>query len=236
MPGKKPLFLLFILIVVLSGCGTSQYNGCKPVLMPYVEYDYKAVHQQIFGEYVRKNKEVIDFQGLKLAVPQGWKHEMVLAGKAIKISNEKNHFFILSFKKNIDIWCHIEDFYMVGCKNFVLKDQEKIKTKKEFYTDLYLLTDDKLDNDPTFWQYYILWCKTKFLRETDELIHYTGENLEAFQRNSKLGAACTKGGVVMHSEIFPKKIAPNYLSIASGFKDDAFFVEFLKMLNAMNPL
>jgi hypothetical protein len=125
---------------------------------------------------------------------------------------------------------------MVGCKNFIEKTQNNIKTKKEFYTDLYLFTDDQIGSDPTFWQYYILWSKTEFLRDTDELIYYTGNNLEAFQRNSKLGPDCTKGGVVMQSEIFPKKLAPDYLSIASGFKDDAFFVEFLEMLNAMNPL
>jgi hypothetical protein len=123
---------------------------------------------------------------------------------------------------------------MIGCKNFVVKNQEKTKTQKEFYTDLYLFTDDKLDNDPMFWQYHILWCKTEFLRNTDELFHYTGENLEAFQRNYKL--ECTRGRLLMQSEIFPKKIAPDYLVIASRFKDDAFFVEFLEMLNVMNPV
>jgi hypothetical protein len=39
----------------------------------------------------------------------------------------------------------------------------------------------------------------------------------------------------MQSEIFPKIIAPDYIVIASDFKDDAFFVKFLEMLNAMNP-
>jgi hypothetical protein len=235
MPYKKFFFLLFISLTALSGCSTNQYSGCKPVLMPYVEHNYKADPQKLSGSYAQRNMEVIDFHGIKVAVPQGWSYKIVLAGRTIKISSDNNRFFILNFIKNVDIWCDIEDFYMVGCKNFSDKKQKTIKTEKEFYADLYLLTKNKLDNDPTFWQYYILWCKTKFLRDTDELIHYTGENLEAFQRNSKLGPACTKGGVVMHSEIFPKKIAPDYLSIASGFKDDAFFVEFLEMLNVMNP-
>lgn len=235
MPYKRIFFFIFLSLAALSACSNNQYCGCTPVLMPYVEYGYKADSLKLSGDYVQKTEEIINFHGLKVAVPQGCSYEMVLAGRTIKISKNKNRFFILSFKKNIDILCDIEDFYMVGCKNFALNNQEKIKTKKEFYTDLYLLTDDQLDGDPTFWQYYILWCKTEFLRDTDELIHYTGENLEAFQRNSKLGPACTKGGVVMHSEIFPKKIAPDYLSIASGFKDDAFFVAFLEMLNAMNP-
>jgi hypothetical protein len=234
MPGKKPLF--FILLAVLSGCSANQYNSCKPVLMPYVEYDYKAVSQKLSGGYVKKNAEAIDFHGLKLAVPQGWSYEMVFSGRTIKISKNKNRFFILSIKNNVDIWCDIETFNLIGCKNFIEKNQKIIKTKKDFYTDLYLFTDDQLDSDPTFWQYYILWSKTEFLRDTDELIHYTGENLEAFQRNSKLGPDCTKGGVVMQSEIFPNKIAPDYLSFAAGFKDDAFFVEFLEMLNIMNPL
>jgi hypothetical protein len=235
MPRKKLFFFLFLLLAVLNGCSVSQYNGCKPVLLPYVEHNYKAEPQKLSRSYVQRHTELIDFQGIKVAVPQGWSYEEVFSGRTIKISKDKNRFFILNFVKNVDIWCDIETFYMIGCKKFSEKKQKTIKTEKEFYTDLYLFTDDQLDNDPTFWQYYILWCKTEFLRDTDELIHYRGENLEAFQRNSKLGPACTKGGVVMHSEVFPKKIAPDYLSIASGFKDDAFFVEFLEMLNVMNP-
>jgi hypothetical protein len=235
MPHKKILFFPFLLLAVLSGCSANQYNSCEPVLMPYVEYDYKAVAQKLSGEYVQKNEEVIDFHGLKLAVPRGWNFEMVLAGRTIKIFKDKNSSFILSFVKNTDIWCDIEDFYMFGCKDFSEKKIKTVKKEKEFYTDLYLFTDDQLDGDPTFWQYYILWCKTKFLRDTDDLFHFTGENLEAFQRNSKLGPACTEAGLVMQSEIFPKIIAPDYIVIASDFKDDAFFVKFLEMLNAMNP-
>lgn len=236
MPYKKLIFFLFLSLAALSGCSTNQYNGCKPVLMPYVEYEYKAKPQKLSGDYVQKTEEIIDFHGLKIAVPRGWSYETVLDGRTIKFFKDKGHVFILNFEKNIDISCDAEISYMIGCKNFIVKNQEKTKTQKEFYTDLYLFTDDQLDSDPMFWQYHILWCKTEFLRDTDDLFHYTGENLEAFQRNSKLGPACTKAGLVMQSEIFPKKIAPDYIVIASDFKNDAFFVKFFEMLNAMNPL
>jgi hypothetical protein len=231
MPFKKPLFFLFLSLAALTGCSTNQYKSCKPVLMPYVEYDYKAEPQKLSGDYVQKTDKIINFHGLKVVVPQGWSYEKVSAEKAIKFFNNKSRFLLI-FEKNIDIRCDNEISHMIGCNNFVVKNQGETKTQKEFYTDLYLFTDDKLDRDPVFWQYHILWCKTKFLRDTDELFHFTGESLEAFQRNYKLG--CDRGSLVMQSEIFPKKIAPDYLSIASRFKDDAFFVEFLEMLNAMN--
>jgi hypothetical protein len=233
MPNKKLLFFLLLSLVTLSGCSTNQHNSCIPALMPYVEYEYKAEPKKLSNDYVVPvTQEIIDFHGLKLVAPHGWKYEKVVAEKAIKFFNSKNRFLLI-FEKNIDIRYDTEKSNIVGCKNFVVKDEEKTKTKKEFYTDLYLFTDDKLDSDPTFWQYHILWCKTKFLRDTDELFHYTGKNLEAFQRNYKPG--CTRGSLVMQSEIFPKKIAPDYLTIASRFKDNALLIKFLEMLNTMNP-
>lgn len=232
MPNKKLFFFLLLSLATLCACSTNQHNGCKPALMPYVEYEYKAEPQKLSSDYVLKSQKVIDFHGLKLAMPQGWNYEKVDAKKAIKFFNDKNRFLLI-YEKNIDIRCDTEKSYIIGCKNFAEKGAEKTKTQKEFYTDLYLFTDAELDSDPTFWQYHILWCKTKFLRDTDELFFYTGKNLEAFQRNYKPG--CTKGSLVMQSEIFPQKIAPDYLSIASRFKDDVFFVRFLEMLNTMNP-
>lgn len=233
MPHKRIFFFIFLSIYALCGCSTNQYNGCKPALMPYVEYAYKARSQKLSGDYIQKTEEIIDFQGLKVALPQGWSYERTFGEKVIKFFNHKNRFLLI-FEKNIDIQCDAEISYMIGCRNFVVKDREKTKTQKEFYTDLYLFTDDDLDSDPMFWQYHILWCKTEFLRNTEELFHFTGDNLEAFQRNYRPG--CNRGNLLMQSEIFPKKIAPDYLSIASRFKDDAFFVEFLEMLNVMNPL
>ncbi len=238
MADKKLFFFLFLSAAVLSGCSIKPHNGCKPVLMPYVEYGYKAESQKLSGSYIQKNKEIIDFHGVKLVVPQGWSYETVFAGRTIKFSKDKDRFFILNFKNNkLFRNDDIQTFKMIGCKNFSVKnkDQGKTRIRKEFYTDLYLFTGDQLDSNPTFWQYYILWTKTEFLRDAVKLIHYTGENLEAFQRNIDPRTACAKADVVMQSEIFPKKIAPDYLAIAAGFRDDAFFVEFLEMLNAMNP-
>lgn len=234
MSYKKPFYLL-LLSLALIGCSINPNRGCKPVLMPYVEYGYKAYPKKLSGHYVQKTGKIIDFHGLKVAAPVGWKYEKVFAGKTIKFWKDNNRSFILSFKKNNDIRYDVKNFYMIGCKNFNLKNLEKVRTKKDFYTDLYMFTDDQIDSDPTFWQYYILWSKTEFLRDTDQLMHYTGENLEAFQRNTKRGPACAKAGVVMQSEIFPRKIAPDYLAATTGFKDDAFFVEFIEMLNEMNP-
>ena len=233
MPDKKLIFFLFFLLAVLYGCSTNRYEDCKPVLMPYGEYSYKAESQKLVGDYVQKAEKIIDFHGIAVAVPQGWSYEKVSAGKAIKFFNYKNRFLLI-FEKNVNIQLDSELTHMIGCKNFLVKNQEKTKTQKEFYADLYLFTDDKLDSDPMFWQYHILWCKTEFFQNTDELYHYTGDNLEAFQRNYRQD--CKRGSLSMQSEIFPLRIAPDYLVIASRFKNDSFFVEFIEMLNAMNPI
>jgi hypothetical protein len=210
-------------------------SECKPVLFPYVEYGYKAELQKLAGSKIISDGEIIDFHGMRFRLMKGWSYEKVFSGRTIKFYKDKSRFFILSFSNNKDIHLDNETFKMVGCKNFSIMDSTRTKTKKEFYTDLYLFTDEQLSGNPTFWQYYILWAKTEFLHNAIKLTHYRGKNLEAFQRISDPKTACTDADIIMRSVIFPNKIAPAYLKVTAVFRDDAFFQRFFNMLDAMNP-
>ena len=169
-------------------------------------------------------------------MPDGWYHEKTFADKTIKIINGEDRFFLSNYKKNrLFRDTDIEDFNMVGCKTFKANVKMSEKNSRNFYTDLYLFTADQLHEDPSFWGCYILWSKTTFLKDAIELMYYTGQNTKAFIGMTAPRPACTGAGVAMQAEIFPESIAPDFFTIAADFRDDAFFLEFLEMPNAMNP-
>ena len=103
----------------------------------------------------------------------------------------------------------------------------------DLYVDLYDLTTEQLANKPNFWQYYILWEKTNSFKDANRLIHYHGKSIEAFQKNidpqkrSKMSART-------QIRIFPKAISPDYYSLTADFSDDAFFADFLEMIDTIN--
>lgn len=230
---NKMIILFFTSIALLNACAVNTYRGCKPVLMPYVEYGYKAKPWKLSNAYVQKKEKTIDFHGVKIVSPHGFKHEIVFDGSAINFYNNKKSRLLLSFENNKIIQDNFETFNLIGCNNFNTKPIRK--NSIEFYSDLYSFTDDQLNSEPDFWQYYVLWAKTKFLRDAVKLTHYTGNNIEAFQRNFNDRYSETNNDISIKAEVFPKKMAPDYLVIVTNIKEDEFIIEFIEMMNAMNP-
>jgi hypothetical protein len=58
-------------------------------------------------------------------------------------------------------------------------------------------------------------------------------NLEAFQKDHNPYIRPGKN-VQTVLEIFPAKISSRFFDIGSTFKDDAFFADFVNMLNVLN--
>ena len=233
---KKIFLFLFGVFVILNGCSTVNQGKCKPVLFPYGEYHYKAVPREI-GPYVYTNGKSLEFHGLKIVPPDGWQDEKVLSGsdvKAIRFCKEGNRFLLIFSKNKVIPADDYTNFKMIGCDDFNTQPDQN-KSRQDFYTDLYLFTDADITDPPTFWQYYVLWAKTTFLRDTEKLFHFKGKNVQAFQRNL-VGKAHNEGDVAIKIEIFPKKTAPDYFEIVTDMKGDAFFLDFLGMLDAMNSV
>ncbi|MCP4746612.1 MAG: hypothetical protein GY874_10815 [Desulfobacteraceae bacterium] len=229
------LFLFLLLsVTILNGCGLKNQCACKPVLFPYSGYDYKAKSQKLSGLYSQKIHNVVDLHGVKVPIPNGWRFKKDNHAPALKIFKNKKHFFLLSFYEDSPTPSGKDkNFKMIGCKNFV-PEIDKEKSTKELYTDLFFFTEADLSESSSFWQYYILWFKTEFFRNAVRLDHYTGKSIEAFRRSFDEKIKPTKYKVTVEMAIFPNKITPHYLTLISEIKDDAFFDDFLEMLDATN--
>lgn len=228
------LFFFLSAIALSTGCSDYREGNCHPLLFPYIEYGYKAETQKLPGIYTQKGEEIIEFHGLKLAVPVGWRYEIVLSGHSVKFYRECNDFFLLSFEKNSTY--HQEDiknFRLIGCDHFNEDKKPLTKTSMDYYTDLFSVTDNDIDSDSGFWLYYILWSKTELFHDSAKLIHYKGNNLEAFQNNIK-PKICEDKTVHTHIAVFPQNTAPDYFTIGV-MEDDNFFVFFLDMIDTLNP-
>ncbi|MCP4745827.1 MAG: hypothetical protein GY874_06745 [Desulfobacteraceae bacterium] len=227
------LFLL-LPILFLNGCGLKKQYECKPVLFPYSGYNYKAKSHKMSGVYTRKIHEIVNFHGVKIPIPSEWRYKEDLNGAVLKIFKNKKYFFFLSFDENSPTPSNeYENFKMIGCKNFS-PEIDKEKSDKELFTDLFFFTEADLSKNPSFWQYYILWFKTEFFREAVEINHYTGKNLEAFQRSFDPKRDSSKFNRAIEMTIFPKKITPHSLTLISEINDDELFDDFLEMLEAAN--
>ncbi|MCP4746938.1 MAG: hypothetical protein GY874_12500 [Desulfobacteraceae bacterium] len=226
-------FFLFFPVMILNGCGIKKQGTCKPVLFPANEYTYKAKSQKVSGSYTLKAEETVDFHGVNIPIPKGWRYKKDFNESVLKIFKNKP-FFLLIFNEGITAPSNeYKDFRMIGCKNFNPKI-DKEKSSKEFYTDLFLFTEADLSKNPSFWQYYVLWFKTKIFREATELDHYIGKTFEAFQYIIDPEIKASKQKRTITITIFPQKITPHFLTLTSEIKDDALFDEFLKMLDAAN--
>jgi hypothetical protein len=228
---KASFILFFVLMTVFFGCNLN--SKCKPVLFPYSEYGYEAVAKGLAGSYVRQDQDkFIAFFNLNLKLLDNIHYEKVFTGKTLKITLDENRFFLLNAEKGKIRDYSIEGFNFIGCEHLT-KIEMAPKTDKEYWSDVFLFTADEVKSNPSFWEYYILWSKTEFLRDTTKLIHFKGERLEAFQRNIK-PKVCGDGSEGTFIVIFPERIAPDYLKIAACFVDDEFFESFLDMLDLLN--
>jgi hypothetical protein len=120
--------------------------------------------------------------------------------------------------------------HLVGCDNFEAENDE-LKTSKDYIRDVFLFTEKKFDDPefkPTFWNYFILWSKIDFLENAKKMVHYHGDNFEAFRLDSKVGK--------MDSRIylFPKELEQNYYTLAANFDDDDFLYNFVDMIDVLN--
>lgn len=223
---------ILLSIAFLVGCGIKAEYGCKPALMPYVEYGYRAEARILSASHTPESNEIIEFHDIPLPLPAEWNYERLSGGKAIKFFNGLDQKFILMHEKSKNIQDDFSTFNLIGCNNF--PDKKINKNSKDFYTDLYLFTETQINNESDFWYYYILWAKTKFLRNTVKLVHYSGKNIKAFQRIFDKRTSSGSNGIGMKAEIFFKNDDANYLLLVTDMTDDDFFIRFLEMVEAMN--
>jgi hypothetical protein len=232
MPSRRFAFVVLAAIVTLWGCRHPTESRCKPALFPYIQYNYEAApiilgqfHTQIDAE------KSIELFNLRLSVPEGWTCEKVFA-KSFKFASADGRVFLLSFEKDVPFTDSTEGFRFIGCDDFKSNKPATVRSKKDYYTGLYLFTADQLSDDPIFWEYYILWSKTEIFRDSLDIFHFKGGHLEGFQRN--IDPNHKKGAIECEIVIFPNKIAPDFITIASRFTDDPFFASFVDMLDSLN--
>jgi hypothetical protein len=233
---KAPFVYLILYLLIVVGCSEKARMACKPVLFPYPEYRYKAEPVLLNRDSsIRTSGEIIKFSGLKISVPNNWSYERLFNGKTIRFSKSKDHFFFISFKHS-EQWPHYFDYKQdLGCDWSEFKSNAPLKNEKDFYSDLYLFTDNELSSAPESlpWQYLVLWEKTQLLDDARRLIYYEGDKVQAFQKN-KDPYIHPDSGVETTIVIFYERITSDYFSLGSTFTDDSFFYNFLSMLNTLN--
>lgn len=233
-------FRLFFVFFLLTGCATQKNFPCKPVLFPYPEYRYRAESQLLLEAYpLPPGQEIITFCGLKIPIPKGWHYERIFHGKTVKIFKEKERFFFVSMTRLTQYTSYFPYFPYVDsldCDWAGAQSNAIRKTQKDYYTDLYFFTDTQLSDAPDAWpwQYSILSSKAVYFHDAMRLVHYKGMNLEAFQKNHDPYIKPDRD-VQTTIEIFPKKIKSVYFEMGSDFQDDLFFVNFINMVNMLNP-
>lgn len=233
-------FRIFFVFIVFMGCATHKRLPCKPVLFPYPEYRYRAEPQLLDEAYALPlGQEIITFHGLKIPIPKEWHYEKVFHGKTVKIFKDKERFFFISMVRLTQYPSYFPYFPYVDsldCDWGGAQSNAVRKTQKDYYTDLYLFTDTQLSDAPDAWpwQYSILSSKAVYFHDAKRLVHYKGMNLEAFQKNRDPYIKPDRD-VKTTMEIFPKKIKSVYFEMGSDFQDDLFFVNFISMVNMLNP-
>lgn len=229
-------FFLFLLLIMLSvGCSAKKDNDCHPLLFPHVEYGYRAELQNLPGLYNHGDQEIIEFHGIRLAVPDGWRHEIALSGHSVKFLKERQNSFLVSFQKNVNFESNnTENFRFIGCDNFKPDKTSTTKNSRDYYTDLFSFTDEDIGRDSGFWEYSILWSKIEMFHDSARIIHYAGSNLEAFQNNIK-PRFCECNTVHSRITIFPETIAPDFLTLVANDVEDRFLVFFIDMIDRLNP-
>lgn len=233
MPGKNNFLLWVLLCGLLGGCASVDSN-CQLAVFPYVEYSYKAEPRPLTASYSRGDyPEVAEFCALKIPVPRGWRYENPFDKTMHLFTNDKSRSVIVSCERLKTIRAQdLADIKLVGCDCPKFVGPQGEKSSKDFYNDIYLLTADQMESivEPTFWHFYIFWSKTSMLRDAIEMVHYQGNNLEAFRHD-----ADTTRNVKTTITLFHKNAGPNYCTIAGTFHDNAFFDRFVGMIDALNP-
>ena len=229
----KIILFPLTMICCFLGCAYNVNTQCRPMLFPYVEYGYQAKPKMLNGLFDSANalntNERFD---LKLSTPEGWSIEE-MGSQTLIFRSIHGTTFLFSIEKDKQFESSGMGMNLLGCDYFNYGATAKIRTERELYTDIFLFTEAQLSDNPAFSEYAVLWSKSELLRDAVALYHYQGDNLEAFQRN--MDPERSRGSVQCEIVVFPNKIAPDYITIASRFTDDAFFADFLDMVNTLNP-
>jgi hypothetical protein len=217
-------------LIIFLGC-TSAQTRCKAVLFPYIEYSHRAETQFVSGIDARLEiSRYVKFHTLNIEVPDTWQVDTPLDTLHL-FSADKTRSIVITFNRSFQTnTADLESIKIIGCDSFFNPHEEK--TGKDFFRDLYLFTIDDLASieDATLWQLYILWTKGDTLRNSLRLVHYVGDHLEAFRRDTD-----TTRSVKTTITLFHKDSEPDYFVIAGTFHDNAFFDRFVAMINELNP-
>ncbi len=230
---KISVFVLLPLIAsFIFGCGLPSKSHCRPVLLPYVEYDYRAEIRQLAGSYnSAKGTKRIELQTLNIDIPDGWQYEASLKD-TLQLRNGDKIFFI-AYSQSQHFSNDANDFRFLGCAKPNFSKETTLKTSKEFYYDLYLFTSDQLSPEPIFWQYFILWSKSTYFHDIGKISFFKGKALDAFQKNIDPKLTCTTN-ILSQIIIFPKRSQTIYYTLNANFFDDLFFEAFLDMIDIVN--
>lgn len=224
--------LLIAVAIAVTGCTSTK---CRPILFPYVEYNYQAAPQELSGlSNIDKENEIIEFHKLNIVKPIQWMHEFPFGNTLHLFTEGKKRSIILSYNESRSFDMNdYKDIEFIGCDNFEATNNDEIKTSKNFISDLFMFTADQYNDmkkDATFWHYFILWSKSTALHGMEKLIHYQGKNVEAF----RIDSAETDGTISTSVDLFHKKIEPNFFTISTSFDDDAFLYRFVDMIDISN--
>ncbi len=224
-------FFLIILAIVYSGCASTK---CKPVVFPHSEHGYEAEPFKLVGAYkLQKGYEIVEFYGLQIEIPKGWQHKTPFEKTLYLFSPGKVRSVIITYDHPRTFGPNgAKGMHLIGCDNFEIDDHQEIKTDKDFIADVFLFTADKFDDPefkPTFWHYFILWAKVDKFTHAEKIVHYEGNNFEAFRCDSTRFK-----NVYSTVTLFHEKQEPNHTTIATTFKDDSFVNNFMDMINVLN--
>lgn len=233
---KLSPFVFVLAMIVIIGCGRGSTGPCKPMLFPYSEYGYHAEPEELAGKYKGDDtSQKVEIFGITMELPHGWRFK-AHDEWGIKFFMDDGRTIAMFFNKGRSFTDDAKNFNFVGCDSlFTHKSHTTTRTHKEYITSIYLFTDEDLQGEPTFWQYFVLWSKTDILRDAVKLVHFKGKHLEAFQKNHDPRTLCAHSDIACQIEIFPDKISPDSLTIVAGFTDDAFFADLLDMIDTLNP-
>jgi hypothetical protein len=236
----RRIFLPIILAIVLSGCNSTGCKlECKPVIFPYMEHAYKADPYQLSGKFVPNNdNEMIEYHDLKIEVPKGWGHEIPFGDTLLLFSPGKEQTVMITYEPPTAFGTAYDPngIHLLGCDNFEVNEPGESKTAKDFFKDLFLFTEidfEASDFQPTFWHYFILWAKVDHLKNVENMVHYQGNNLEAF-RSDKDYKKLKNLDLYSKITLFHKKYEPNYYTIATSYNDDDFVNNFIDMIDVLN--
>lgn len=230
----KKLFYVLFLILFLAGCYSSHKTDFEkyrynPFQFPYPEYHYKAkiINVERIKNTFNEETQKVEFFGMVTNISKNLSanvEDLRKEGLPILFKTEDGNSFVM-INKTKDT--------LMGC---IYPEARKTNvdycsafgSTKEFFEKLYLLTPKDLSK-PEYLPIGNSWIvhKKGYLFDNVEKIYiYESKKFKAFRRDFKP----TNRSLKVELDIFPDKIAPDYITIATNIKDDKFILNLLKNL------